>query len=180
MESWLLLLQLFIRFDFSNDAMDAICRVVKAHCADDFECCSSFSELRDRFARSEKGGALFHVFCRYCHHLFDENELVCPLCYKARDESLFFVEFPIELEIKRRFEDPEFLKAIQYPFTREKKEGVIQDIQDGSEYKRFPLLEKFGNLSFTINTDGAAVFKNPSTQLWPVYLEINELPPNVR
>jgi len=71
------------------------------------------------------------------------------------------------------------LDAIRYPFRRQKDE-TIQDIQDGTEYQKFAILETFGNLSFVFNTDGVRVFKGKPANLWPIYLAINELPPQVR
>mgnify|MGYP006940050713 CR=1 FL=1 len=50
---------------------------------------------------------------------------------------------------------------------------------DGTAYKSFKFLETVGNLSFILNTDGVAMFKSGSQQLWPVYVIINELHPEV-
>lgn len=73
------------------------------------------------------------------------------------------------------------MEAIRYPFKRGKQHNAnIEDILDGSEYKSKALLESYGNLSFLFNTDGVRVFKSNASQLWPIYLVINELPPDVR
>lgn len=78
--------------------------------------------------------------------------------------------------------DEKFLKAIRYPFTRVKiHEENIEDILDGSEYKRFDFLKNYGNISFIFfNSDGLSVFKSGNQQLWPIYAVINELPPDIR
>lgn len=35
---------------------------------------------------------------------------------------------------------------------------------------------RYGNISFTLNTDGVLIFKSSKFSIWPVYLMINELP----
>ena len=57
------------------------------------------------------------------------------------------------------------------------------DIYDGEVYKASSdLLSVCNNLniSFTLNYDGVPKFKSSNTQIWPVQLSINELPPSVR
>ena len=60
----------------------------------------------------------------------------------------------------------------------------IRDTYDGEEYRRHQgFLSKEvdpANVSFLINTDGVAMFKSSSKEIWPIYLAINELPPQMR
>lgn len=64
------------------------------------------------------------------------------------------------------------------------RKGNIQDIYDGKCYRDFvkslPDNEKESYVSVLFNTDGAAIFKSSSNSVWPIYLVINELPPEVR
>ena len=79
------------------------------------------------------------------------------------------------------FIDPVFCKNIQKRFHASQESGCLQDLYDGREYRRHK--EFFScpnNVSFTINTDGAQVFKSSSISLWPIWLVVNELPPQVR
>ncbi len=64
---------------------------------------------------------------------------------------------------------------------------TIKDIHDGLEYQQCSrpggFLCKYSNpanVSFTLNTDGVALFKSSSTDIWPVFLSVNELPPLLR
>ena len=41
-------------------------------------------------------------------------------------------------------------------------------------------LSKPENITFCLNTDGVAVFKSSTAQIWPIWLQINELPPKMR
>ena len=81
--------------------------------------------------------------------------------------------------------DPEFCKGLE--LWPEPNADRIKDIYDGSEYSKLCEPGSFlckelnpANLSFTINTDGVALFKSSSTSIWPIFLAINELPPHLR
>ena len=59
----------------------------------------------------------------------------------------------------------------------------LNDIYDGEGYKESSNLLSASsclNISFTLNYDGAPKFKSSNTQIWPVQLIINELPPLAR
>lgn len=67
---------------------------------------------------------------------------------------------------------------------RPNADGTIRDICDGQAYQKHlgtgGFLTTPTNLSLTVNTDGAAVFKSSGLSLWPVYFIVNELPPELR
>lgn len=56
----------------------------------------------------------------------------------------------------------------------------LSDIYDGVLNKRlfqnYGVLTSPNYLSFSLNTDGAPLFKSSNISIWPVYLLINELP----
>ena len=62
--------------------------------------------------------------------------------------------------------------------------SIISDVIDGRQYIK--LCEKDGflsmttNLSAIFNTDGVALYKSSRTEVWPIYLAINEIPPDKR
>jgi len=63
----------------------------------------------------------------------------------------------------------------------------IHDIYDGLEYREHSKPGGFlckdqnpANLSFLLNTDGVALFRSSTTNIWPVFLAVNELPPSMR
>ena len=41
-------------------------------------------------------------------------------------------------------------------------------------------LSSCSNISFCLKTDGVSLFKSSKVELWPIWLEINELPPKIR
>ena len=77
--------------------------------------------------------------------------------------------------------DPDFAQLVQHRFHRVKKHGVISEIYDGSAYFKYSeYFEYEFNFSFALNFDGAPKFKSSSIQLWPIQLNLNELPPALR
>ncbi|CAG5093233.1 Protein of unknown function, partial [Cotesia congregata] len=88
-------------------------------------------------------------------------------------------------QLSELFKVPDIEKSLSYRFTREKKDlSAIEDIFDGQVYKDLCLpgnfLDNPLNFSLTINTDGCQVAKSSKASAWPVYLQINELPPHLR
>ena len=75
--------------------------------------------------------------------------------------------------------------ALQYRFKRTKRcINAIEVVYDGMQYKRLfisnGILTDSANISLKHNTDGVYVFNSSNKDVWPVYFEINELPPNIR
>ena len=87
-------------------------------------------------------------------------------------------------QLQDLFSQEWFTNAPQYRFTRKQKPGVISDIYDGllyqKHFKKGGLLSDMKNLSFVYKCNSAPVFKASNFQMWPLYLTINELPPNKR
>ena len=73
---------------------------------------------------------------------------------------------------------------MQYPKTRIKKNANnIEDIYDGLRYRKLiqdGFFDGQYNISFQGNTDGVSLFKSSSFEIWPIFLKINELYPNLR
>lgn len=85
------------------------------------------------------------------------------------------------------------LDLLKYPVTRSKSNSdAIEDIQDGLLYRKHFGSDGFFkgasdekkkteiHISFQVNTDGVALFRSSKYSIWPVYLVVNELPPNCR
>ena len=69
-----------------------------------------------------------------------------------------------------------------YRFARCKENP--HNYEDGKMYRELfdgdGVLSDKRNISFTLNTDGVPVFKSPPASMWPVYMCINELSPQLR
>ncbi|XP_062593832.1 uncharacterized protein LOC134255326, partial [Saccostrea cucullata] len=129
-----------------------------------------------------------HYFCKKCMTNIKEDDKVCPSencgrTFSGAKNKDYFIEIPLEEQLKKIMQRPGILKAIQSRFSRKKKQvDGIEDIYDGKMYRK--LFESGGplspenpyNISFSWNTDGIPVFKSSKFSLWPFYLIINELP----
>ena len=82
---------------------------------------------------------------------------------------------------------------LHYPIKRQKqKSDAIEDIFDGQLCNKHFGEDAFLrgtsaqekqtqlHLSLQINTDRVAVFRSSKFSIWPVYLTVDELPPNCR
>lgn len=73
---------------------------------------------------------------------------------------------------------------LQYPFTRERTDGKVQDIQDGEAY--LELTKPGGFLAVPEHTglilcsDGVQLFKSSKQSIWPILLTVTSLPPGIR
>ena len=80
--------------------------------------------------------------------------------------------------------DPFLWAQLQRRFGRDDND-TIRDIFDGQEYKKlvysgFLSQANRANVSFTLNTDGVDVYRSSKYSIWPIWLQINELPPAQR
>ena len=86
------------------------------------------------------------------------------------------------------FTDPNFVKHLNYRFSHDYlSDRSIKDVFSGSVYKSmlhpngFLGKQNSHNLSFSFYTDGVNPFKSSKKQtMWPIFLMINELPPQLR
>ena len=151
-----------------------------------------------------------HEYCGECFTEWQGTEYVCANCAASGTETLqyrgskkdqsqkrmkqhYFITFDVieQLQqlLKRKFDEV----PLQFPSGSETQRLLklrkinadrsnMEDIYDGERYKLDPLLgdKNQNNISFGMNTDGAAPFDSTSISMWPVYLNINELPPNER
>lgn len=85
--------------------------------------------------------------------------------------------------------DPTFIAALKERKALIRKSRGLQrnkltDIHDGLVYQKLvadcPAMLNDYNLTFSINTDGVALFSASNMTCWPVYLIINELPARLR
>jgi len=81
------------------------------------------------------------------------------------------------------FRDPDFLEGLAYRKTRKSEKGVLQDIQDGSEYQRIlktRFLDHPYNFTIGFNTDGVSPYKSSNLELWPIFWMVHNLSKNMR
>lgn len=101
-----------------------------------------------------------------------------------KELGCYSLHVPIEEQLRRLLQDHNLEQHADYCFKRKAYDGNnISDVYDGRLYREFDggrLLEDPNALSLLMNTYGAPVFNSSKTSIWPVYYDINELPPNLR
>lgn len=77
-----------------------------------------------------------------------------------------------------------YWEKLQYPFLRQSGAGMLADIHDGSVIKNLMkpghFLSKPEHAALILNTDGVQAFNSSKHSIWPVYLTVANLPPEMR
>lgn len=122
-----------------------------------------------------------HNFCKTCRAYikFSGDEAFCELCKKKQNPGIFY-ELDLSEQIQFLFEQRNLADKLEKFGPRDS--DVIQDITDGSEYKRANSRsdrQPF-DLTLMLNTDGLSLVKSAKSHCWPLLLTIVELPPQLR
>uniref|UniRef100_A0A1X7T473 Uncharacterized protein n=1 Tax=Amphimedon queenslandica TaxID=400682 RepID=A0A1X7T473_AMPQE len=77
-----------------------------------------------------------------------------------------------------------YWEKLQYPLLRESSATTLSDIHDGSLIKNLTrpgyFLSKPEHAALILNTDGVQAFNSSKHSIWPVYLTVANLPPEIR
>ena len=109
-------------------------------------------------------------YCSKCNHLGD-----CTNDHRSKD---FFLYHSLSSQLQNRMnQDPKFIQNINYCYERE-PDGYLRDVFDGSIF----LSQDWNKntLHFQINWDGISPFKSSTHSIWPLYVVVLNLPPEVR
>ncbi|XP_041369952.1 uncharacterized protein LOC121383920 [Gigantopelta aegis] len=178
-QSALLILSFVFKHCLTGECLADLLKLVSLHCLKALSVHSSLYKFRKYFCEL-KTCLTFHKYCKKCEYLLSHSDEACPVCNLTVDDSTsFFVEIPVEDQIKELFKRKTFHDQILHRFHRNKtQEENIEDIFDGQLYKEFSRthFHSKNNISLMWYTDGVPLFKSSKISLWPLYLSINELP----
>jgi len=140
-------------------------------------------------------GKCFSVFPRdesiyQCNTKDDGGNQCTGLRYRGgisnqtkKQRNLYFVTVSVEQQLTRLLERGGIWTKIQ-EYKNIPSSCNIRDIIDGTEYKKMKenggFLTKNDNLTLLFNTDGMPLYKSSKVNIWPVFLAVNELPPEER
>lgn len=153
---------------------------------------STLNGLWKMLVRNDDIAIVRHLYCRTFKTTVGEGteperDCLCENTGPGKDKrSLsYFIQMKLEPQLRQLFSVPEIVHPSQYRDTRRKRNSEgIEDIYDGKKYIRHRdpggFLSEEYNYSFTINTDGCKVSNSTKASAWPIFLTINELPPNAR
>lgn len=138
--------------------------------------------------------AKFHGMCPDCGiyvGTFERSSktfLKCNICntdveVNSLSYNDFFVNFDVSYQLSELIaSNSEYFKFVMSERIYEK--DVFKDIYDGRKYRQF--LENLNSsdrekyITVNFNTDGAPLFESSSYSIWPIFLQVNELPFHVR
>lgn len=130
----------------------------------------------------------YHGICPNCskylgkiRHL--KSSMTCEVCLEIVEfdgpssSNIFLLIDPTE-SIKLLLEDNQ--QYYEYIVKERKYDGRIRDIFDGKCYRSFvkslPTNERHNYVTTIFNTDGAPRFECSQYSIWPIYLQLNEIP----
>lgn len=134
----------------------------------------------------------YHIFCPECDKYFGNTnnftEYVNCNCGHVItvSSSNYFLSIDLESQFKTLFNNTTIVDSLlTYRFNRSKiNDTALEDIYDGAEYRKFfdngNVLSHMFNFSYSFNTDGIPMGKSCGKTIWPIYITLNELPPNER
>ena len=149
--------------------------------------------MLDKFFNNSEG-IYFHVTCPKCENYVGRLEQLSPdtQCAVCRTNigipnescsNLFALIDPSRSISELLTENSNYYDDLMK--NRSKRDSnYIKDIYDGEMYREFVSSlapqDKQNYVTATFNSDGAQPFKSSPLSLWPIYLMINELPPQER
>ncbi|GAB1868075.1 DUF4218 domain-containing protein [Camponotus japonicus] len=132
----------------------------------------------------------YHAYCNKCLNYLGLREqlnyqVVCE-CGNRRTKNN--VKYFITLDLKKQFQQfltiPGISDKLKYRQSRKKHNpNSLQDIFDGQEYNKLlqnGIVRSEYDYTYVFNLDGVKITKGAKLEALPIYIRINELPPNLR
>ncbi|CAH1242572.1 Hypp6846 [Branchiostoma lanceolatum] len=184
-----LIMMFGIKHKLTYVAFQDLIKLIQAHCPKPNKCTKSLYKTKQFFTDRlcKDTNPTTHYCCPTCQRELTDARSVCDKEKCRNAKALAFYSLDIESQLKRFFEDPLFRKSLRHPSRYEpgEQEGRICDVYQGRKYKELTeaggFLEDGKNITFCFNTDGVAIYSTSRRgELWPVFIVINELPPELR
>jgi hypothetical protein len=142
-------------------------------------------------------GSHYHFLCNKCQHYLGEKDyekirsVQCDVCNTVNEignlsNSIFFVLFDIPPQLEVLFNIKKIRNALKDPLdlVNIDDNGPIRDLYDGSVYQKFaknlPIERSFRHVSCCFSFDGSPLFKTNHKEIWPIFVNVLELPPRMR
>ncbi|KAE8750550.1 hypothetical protein FOCC_FOCC002844 [Frankliniella occidentalis] len=137
----------------------------------------------------QAAGIRKHVYCSECFRLIGflphlANPVVC-ICgsTKPKSKMKYFITLNVRSQLEAILSKPNMWNKLQYPQQRQKTHpDAIEDILDGEAYTALRHEQALtpSDFTYTFNMDGLKTSKSSKSEAWPIFMKINELPPNLR
>ena len=183
----LLICCFMIRFRLPDEALSYMLRLITCILPHGHRLMGSiyhFKNMTKRYTKDLLPTIVYH--CNNCYCQIEKKSKVCPSCNASLTRSgalAYFLQLKLISQLASLWKNGDFCDMVRnhrFKHFEKNKGKKIMDIYDGLLYQKHfnnhGLLSDPNNISFSLNTDGAPLFKSSNVSIWPVYLLINELP----
>jgi len=133
-ESLLLIMTFANRHKITGKALSDLLTLISLHCPSDTqtECLKNLHKFKQFF--DDPSSLLLHKYCSSCFMIVESTDTQCKTC-KANvlmeGSTSYFIEVPIEAQLKRLFAQEGFEEKLKFRFNRHKKcHDSIEEIYD--------------------------------------------------
>lgn len=183
----LLICCFLIRFRISEEALSYLLRLIACLLPHGHRLIGSVYHFRNMTSKyAQNLIPTIHYYCNNCYSSVEKKSNTCGACGLSLTRSgalAYFLQLRLVSQLTSLWQNHSFCDMIRrhrFEHLARNKESKLIDIYDGILYQRHftdnGLLRDPNNISLSLNTDGAPIFKSSNVSIWPVYLLINELP----
>ncbi|XP_070174358.1 uncharacterized protein [Littorina saxatilis] len=193
--SMLLIIAFVMRHGLTGQAMADLLALIEMHCVVP-NLCRKTLKMFTEFFKEMSNPIEFHYYCSDCYsYLGLDKKQSCHICQQANRASVnYFIIIPVIHQLQSLFDDGSFEQKIRAckEAWKQRNGQIITDVMDGKLYREaFNSDGQFNSraanakedelhISFQLNTDGVSIFRSSVFSIWPLYMVINELPPDIR
>ncbi|XP_044005551.1 uncharacterized protein LOC122850475 [Aphidius gifuensis] len=179
-ESIIAILTFIVRHKLSGSCLKDLLHLIQLHCIKPNSCITTLYNFKKFMSNIDKSFIKKHYYCANCYTGLAEKKQLCSRC-EINTKHNNFLEIPIIPQLEKLLNRDDIVHKIHSRLMRQNiSPSNYEDIYDGSSWKKLNLelgyFNKPFDLSLTWNTDGISLFKSSKFSIWPLFLQINELP----
>ncbi|XP_064474212.1 uncharacterized protein LOC135388539 isoform X2 [Ornithodoros turicata] len=173
-ESLLLVMGFILRHKVTKEAAQSLAMIVQAHLPAGTSYPATkylFKKYFDTCAKPPD----HHFYCYCGAYLTDKSgNCVCSECSRSLDtkellnKGQYFLSFDLESQLT------EMLKKFEASLLKPSPSINMTDIHQSPAYNSLPVGKN--DVSLTFNTDGVQLFESSQFSIWPITVQVNELP----